>query len=57
MLLYILRNIFLRKQYKIGKGVILGDYIFNSVLYAIAIGFLIFSVIKDKGKTKMALII
>ncbi len=56
MLLYILRDVFLRKRYKIGKGVILGDYIFNSVLYAIAIGFLIFSFIKDRNKTKMALI-
>ena len=33
----------------------MGDYIFNGALYLIAIGFLIFSFVKDKKKTKMAL--
>ena len=33
----------------------MGEYIFNGVLYFIAIGFLIFSFVKDKKKTKMAL--
>jgi uncharacterized membrane protein YraQ (UPF0718 family) len=34
----------------------LGDYILNGALYLVAIGFLIFSFIKDKKKTKMALL-
>ncbi|MHB1336659.1 MAG: permease [Candidatus Humimicrobiaceae bacterium] len=34
----------------------MGDYIFNGALYLIAIVFLIFSFVKDKKKTKMALI-
>jgi len=33
----------------------LGDYIFNGALYLIAIAFLIFSFVKDKKKTRMAL--
>ena len=34
----------------------MGDYILNGALYLVAIGFLIFSFIKDKKKTKMALL-
>ena len=33
----------------------MGDYIFDGALYLIAIGFLVFSFVKDKKKTKMAL--
>lgn len=33
----------------------MGDYIFNGALYLIAIAFLIFSFVKDKKKTRMAL--
>ena len=33
----------------------MGDYILNGALYLIAIGFLVFSFVKDKKKTKMAL--
>ncbi|MCX6383001.1 MAG: permease [Actinobacteria bacterium] len=34
----------------------MGDYIFNGALYLIAISFLIFSFVKDKKKTKTALL-
>lgn len=34
----------------------MGNYIFNSILYIAAVGFLIFSFIKDRQKTKQALL-
>ena len=34
----------------------MGDYIFNGAVYLIAIGFLIFSFVKDKHKTRKALL-